>query len=37
MYNTCFVYNPDGQQVARHRKMHLFDIRCRGRTELPGV
>ena len=25
VYNTCFVYNPDGQQVARHRKMHLFD------------
>ena len=30
VYNTCFVYNPDGQQVARHRKMHLFDIRVEG-------
>lgn len=30
VYNTCFVYNPDGQQVARHRKMHLFDIHVEG-------
>ena len=30
VYNTCCVYNPDGQQVARHRKMHLFDIDVQG-------
>ena len=26
VYNTCFVYGPDGRQLARHRKVHLFDI-----------
>ena len=26
VYNTCFVYGPDGAQLARHRKAHLFDI-----------
>ena len=26
IYNTCFVYGPDGAQLARHRKAHLFDI-----------
>ncbi len=26
IYNTCFVFNPDGEQIARHRKVHLFDI-----------
>ena len=26
MYNTGFVFDPDGAQIARHRKMHLFDI-----------
>ena len=26
VYNTCFVYGPDGTQLARHRKAHLFDI-----------
>ena len=26
LYNTCFVFSPDGTQVARHRKVHLFDI-----------
>jgi len=25
-YNTCTVYNPKGHMVAKHRKMHLFDI-----------
>ncbi|XP_006458404.1 hypothetical protein AGABI2DRAFT_190688 [Agaricus bisporus var. bisporus H97] len=29
-YNTCTVYNPKGELVARHRKMHLFDI------DIPG-
>ncbi len=25
-YNTAFVFDPSGKQVAFHRKMHLFDI-----------
>ena len=30
VYNTCFIYDPNGNRVARHRKLHLFDI------DLPG-
>lgn len=30
LYNTCFVFAPDGTQIARHRKMHLFDINIEG-------
>ena len=30
IYNTCFVFDRKGKQVARHRKMHLFDIDVRG-------
>ncbi|KAJ7687567.1 carbon-nitrogen hydrolase [Mycena olivaceomarginata] len=30
LYNTCTVYNPDGNLVALHRKVHLFDI------DIPG-
>ncbi|KAJ7489966.1 carbon-nitrogen hydrolase [Mycena galericulata] len=30
LYNTCTVYNPDGDLVAMHRKVHLFDI------DIPG-
>ncbi len=30
LYNTCFVFNRKGEQVARHRKMHLFDIDVKG-------
>jgi len=26
IYNTCLVYNPDGMVVAKHSKVHLFDI-----------
>jgi predicted amidohydrolase len=26
IYNTSFVFNPQGEQVVRHRKVHLFDI-----------
>lgn len=26
IYNTCLVFNPQGQVVAKHRKVHLFDI-----------
>lgn len=26
IYNTSCVFGPDGRLVARHRKMHLFDV-----------
>ena len=26
IYNTCFVFSPEGEQIAKHRKVHLFDI-----------
>lgn len=26
VYNTSFVFNPDGSMIARHRKVHLFDV-----------
>jgi predicted amidohydrolase len=30
IYNTSFVFGPDGRQLARHRKVHLFDINVAG-------
>ena len=30
LYNTCFVFGEDGEQIARHRKIHLFDINIPG-------
>lgn len=30
VYNTCTVYNKEGELVAKHRKVHLFDI------DIPG-
>lgn len=26
IYNTAFVFDEDGRQIARHRKVHLFDV-----------
>lgn len=26
IYNTCLVLNPQGEVIAKHRKVHLFDI-----------
>ncbi len=31
IYNTCFVFDKQGRQIARHRKVHLFDV------DLPGM
>ena len=31
LYNTSFVYDADGRLLARHRKIHLFDV------DLPGM
>ena len=30
VYNTSYVFDPDGAQIAKHRKMHLFDIDVAG-------
>ena len=30
IYNTAYVFDPTGTCVARHRKMHLFDISVEG-------
>ena len=30
LYNTCYVFDPEGKCVARHRKTHLFDIDVEG-------
>lgn len=30
IYNTCFVFDRNGVQIARHRKKHLFDINIHG-------
>lgn len=29
-YNTCFVFDPQGRQIGRHRKVHLFDADLAG-------
>ena len=31
LYNSCFVFDEQGRQLARHRKIHLFDV------DLPGL
>ena len=31
LYNSCFVFDAEGRQIARHRKVHLFDV------DLPGM
>ena len=31
LYNSCFVFDERGRQIARHRKIHLFDV------DLPGM
>ncbi len=30
VYNTSYVFDPDGRMIAKHRKMHLFDIDVTG-------
>ena len=30
IYNTAYVFDPEGRQIAKHRKMHLFDIQVTG-------
>lgn len=31
LYNTCTIYNPEGQLIAKHRKVHMFDIDVPGK------
>jgi predicted amidohydrolase len=31
VYNTSFVFDRSGREIARHRKVHLFDIDIKGR------
>ncbi len=33
IYNTCFVFGPDGKLLARHRKLHLFDVDIKGKVK----
>ena len=30
IYNTSYVFNRTGKQIAKHRKVHLFDINVKG-------
>lgn len=30
VYNTCFVFDETGREIAKHRKMHLFDVAVEG-------
>ena len=30
VYNTAYVFDREGRQIAKHRKMHLFDIQVEG-------
>ena len=30
VYNTSYVFDREGRQIARHRKVHLFDIDVKG-------
>ncbi|GAB1602057.1 omega-amidase NIT2-like isoform X2 [Argonauta hians] len=30
LYNTCPIFNPSGEMIAQHKKVHLFDI------DIPG-
>lgn len=33
IYNSSLIFNPQGQLIAKHRKMHLFDISIKDRIE----
>lgn len=30
LYNTCYVFDETGREIARHRKIHLFDVDIKG-------
>jgi len=31
VYNTCYIFDREGRQIGKHRKVHLFDINIHGR------
>ena len=31
IYNTCSIFSPKGEMIAKYRKMHLFDIDVPGK------
>jgi len=31
VYNTCYIFDADGTQIGKHRKIHLFDIHIPGK------
>jgi predicted amidohydrolase len=31
VYNTCFVFDKNGEIIGTHRKMHLFDVDVKGK------
>ncbi|MDR2296020.1 MAG: carbon-nitrogen hydrolase family protein [Clostridiales Family XIII bacterium] len=30
IYNTCYIFSPEGQRIGKYRKIHLFDIDVKG-------
>lgn len=32
-YNTSLFFNPDGEEIARYRKLHLYDVQIPGRVD----
>ncbi len=32
-YNTALLFNPEGKEVARYRKLHLYDVQITGRVD----
>src|SRR5574344_296099 len=30
IFNTCYIFDRDGKQIGKHRKMHLFDCSIKG-------
>ena len=34
VYNTAYVFDRDGRQIAKHRKVHMFDIQVEGGQHL---
>lgn len=30
IYNTCYIFNREGKQIGKHRKVHMFDIDIQG-------
>lgn len=37
VYNTCLVFSPEGEIVAKHRKVHLFNIDVPAYGDKPAI